>query len=147
MMSEVIIRVAKIPEEFPAIAAIRKTVFQEEQGVDTALEFDGKDDICKHLIAYLDGQAVGTARIRYLDDKTVKIERLAVLSLARGQGIGQKIMEQALELIANKNMTEVVVHAQAYIKSLYDKLGFIQVGDIFTEADIPHIEMRKKIQI
>jgi predicted GNAT family N-acyltransferase len=147
MMSEVIIRVAKIPEEFPAIAAIRKTVFQEEQGVDTALEFDGKDDICKHLIAYLDGQVVGTARIRYLDDKTVKIERLAVLSLARGQGIGQKIMKQALELIANKNITEVIVHAQVYIKSLYDKLGFIQVGDIFAEADIPHIEMRKKIQI
>ncbi|MBD2499389.1 GNAT family N-acetyltransferase [Anabaena azotica] len=144
-MSDVIIRVAKIPEEFPAIAAIRKTVFQEEQGVDIALEFDGKDDICQHLIAYLDGQAVGTARIRYLDEQTVKIERLAVLSLARGQGIGQKIMEQALELIAKKNITEVIVHAQVYIKSLYDKLGFIQVSDIFAEAGIPHIEMQKKI--
>lgn len=144
-MSDVIIRVAKIPEEFPAIAAIRKTVFQEEQGVDTALEFDGKDDICEHLIAYSDGQAVGTARIRYLDDKTVKIERLAVLSLARGQGIGQKIMEQSLEVIAKKNINEVVVHSQAYIKSLYQKLGFIQVGDIFEEAGIPHIEMKKKI--
>ncbi|HEY9802033.1 MAG TPA: GNAT family N-acetyltransferase [Leptolyngbyaceae cyanobacterium] len=144
-MSGVIIRVAKIPEEFPAIAAIRKTVFQEEQGVDTTLEFDGKDDICQHLIAYLNRQAVGTARIRYLDDQTVKIERLAVLSLARGQGIGQKIMEQALELIAKKNITEVIVHAQVYIKSLYDKLGFIQVGEIFAEASIPHIEMKKKI--
>lgn len=145
MMSDVIIRVAKIPEEFPAIAAIRKTVFQEEQGVDTALEFDGKDDICEHLIAYLDGQAVGTARIRYLDNQTVKIERLAVLSPARGRGIGQKIMEQTLELIAKKNITEVIVHAQIYIKSLYQKLGFIQVGDIFEEAGIPHIEMKKNI--
>lgn len=146
-MSDVIIRVAKITEEFPAIATIRKTVFQEEQGVNTALEFDGKDDICDHLIAYLDGQAVGTARIRYLDDKTVKIERLAVLSIARGQGIGQKIMEKALEFIANKNITEVVVHAQVYIKSLYQKLGFIQVGDIFEEAGIPHVEMKKQIQL
>jgi predicted GNAT family N-acyltransferase len=145
MMSDVIIRVAKIPEEFPAIAAIRKTVFQEEQGVDTALEFDGKDDICEHLIAYLDGQAVGTARIRYLHDKTVKIERLAVLSLARGQGIGQKIMEQALEFIAKENITEVIVHAQVYIKCLYQKLGFIEVGEMFAEAGIPHIEMKKKV--
>lgn len=145
MMSDVIIRIAKLPEELPAIATIRKTVFQDEQGVDAALEFDSKDEICDHLIAYLDGQAVGTARIRYLDDKTVKLERLAVLSIARGQGIGQKIMENALELIADKNMTEVVVHAQVYIKSLYQKLGFIQVGEIFEEADIPHIEMKKKI--
>ncbi|BCL36811.1 GNAT family N-acetyltransferase [Nostoc sp. MS1] len=145
-MSDVIIRVAKIPEEFPAIASIRKTVFQKEQGVETALEFDGKDDICEHLIAYLDAQAIGTARIRYLDEKTVKIERLAVLSIARGQGIGQKLMEKALEIIAEKNIIEAVVHAQTYIQPLYQKLGFIQVGDVFEEAGISHIEMKKKVQ-
>ncbi|HBW28529.1 GNAT family N-acetyltransferase [Anabaena sp. FACHB-709] len=144
-MSDVIIRVAKLPEEFPVVATIRKIVFQEEQGVDTALEFDGKDDICEHLIAYLDNQAVGTARLRYLDDKTVKIERLAVLSIARRQGIGQKIMEEALEFIVHKNMTEVVVYAQLYIKSLYQKLNFIEVGEIFLEAGIPHIEMRMSL--
>lgn len=147
MMPNVIIRMAEIPAELPAIAAIRKTVFQEEQGVDPALEFDGKDDICEHLIAVLDEQAVGTTRIRYLDNHTVKIERLAVLSIARGQGIGQKMMETALKIVANKNITEVVVHAQAYIQPLYQKLGFIQVGDMFAEAGIPHIEMRKKIQV
>ncbi|BAY71515.1 putative acetyltransferase [Nostoc sp. PCC 7120 = FACHB-418] len=145
VMSDVIIRVAKLPEEFPVVATIRKIVFQEEQGVDTALEFDGKDDICEHLIAYLDNQAVGTARLRYLDDKTVKIERLAVLSIARRQGIGQKIMEEALEFIVHKNMTEVVVYAQLYIKSLYQKLNFIEVGEIFLEAGIPHIEMRMSL--
>ncbi len=145
VMSDVIIKVAQLPEEFPVVATIRKIVFQEEQGVDAALEFDGKDDICEHLIAYLDDQAVGTARLRYLDNKTVKIERLAVLSIARGQGIGQKIMEKALEIIAHKNITEAVVHAQTYIKSLYQKLNFTEVGEIFIEASIPHIEMRKKI--
>jgi len=145
VMSDVISRVAKLPEEFPVVATIRKIVFQEEQGVDTALEFDGKDDICEHLIAYLDNQAVGTARLRYLDDKTVKIERLAVLSIARRQGIGQKIMEEALEFIVHKNMTEVVVYAQLYIKSLYQKLNFIEVGEIFLEAGIPHIEMRMSL--
>ena len=145
MMSDVIIKVAKLPEEFPAIAKIRKTVFQEEQGIDAALEFDGQDDVCVHLIAYLNGQAVGTARVRHLDDQAVKIERLAVLSPARGQGIGKKIMEKALDLITDKKIPEVVVHAQVHIKYLYIKLGFIPVGDIFEEAAIPHVEMRKKI--
>ncbi len=95
-MSNLVIKVAELPQEFPAIQAIRIAVFQEEQGVDAALEFDGKDAISEHLIAYLNGEVVGTARIRYLDDKTAKIERLAVLSTARGQGIGKKIMENAL---------------------------------------------------
>ncbi|MFN6560376.1 MAG: GNAT family N-acetyltransferase [Nostoc sp. ChiSLP01] len=144
-MSNLVIKVAKIPEEFPAIAAIRKSVFQEEQGVDPVLEFDGKDETSHHLIAYLDDKAVGTTRIRYLDGQTAKIERLAVLSTARGQGIGKKIMENALFFLASKNIREVVIHSQEYIKDLYQKLGFVEEGQIFEEAGIPHVKMRKSL--
>lgn len=142
-MSNLIIKIADLPEEFPAIAAIRKSVFQEEQGVDPALEFDGKDELSQHLIAYLDQKAVGTTRIRYLDEKTAKIERLAVLSTARGQGIGKKIMENALQIIASKNVREVVIHAQESVKVLYQKLNFVEEGEIFEEAGILHVKMRK----
>ncbi|MEH2444599.1 MAG: GNAT family N-acetyltransferase [Nostoc sp.] len=142
-MSNLVIKVADLPEEFPAIQAIRISVFQQEQGVDPALEFDGKDGISDHLIAYLDGEAVGTTRIRYLDEKTAKIERLAVLSTARGQGIGKKIMVEALQVIASKNIPEVVIHAQEYVKSLYHKLDFVEEGEIFQEAGIAHVIMRK----
>lgn len=146
-MSNLVIKVAKIPEDFPAIAAIRKSVFQEEQGVDPALEFDGKDETSDHLIAYLDNKAVGTTRIRYLNEKIAKIERLAVLSTARGQGIGQKIMENALLFIASKNIEEIVIHSQEYVKNLYLKLGFLEEGEIFEEAGIPHVKMRKTLQL
>jgi predicted GNAT family N-acyltransferase len=145
VINNVIIKIVDFPEDFAAIKAIRITVFQEEQGVDPALEFDGKDEISQHLIAYLNQQAVGTARIRYLDNKTAKLERLAVLSTARGKGIGQQIMEKALEIIACKNIQEVVIHSQEYIKDLYEKLGFVQEGEIFIEADISHVRMKKKL--
>ncbi|MEH1936335.1 MAG: GNAT family N-acetyltransferase [Nostoc sp.] len=143
-MTNLVIKIAELPKEFPAIQAIRIAVFQEEQGVDSALEFDGKDEISDHLIAYFNEEVVGTARIRYLDDKTAKIERLAVLSTARGKGIGKKIMENALQVIANKNILEVVIHAQEYVKDLYKKLDFVEEGEIFEEASIPHVKMRKK---
>ncbi|WP_373526745.1 GNAT family N-acetyltransferase [Nostoc sp.] len=146
-MSNLVIKIADLSKEFPAIAAIRQSVFQQEQGVDPALEFDGKDEISDHLIAYLDEKAVGTTRIRYLDHKTAKIERLAVLSTARGQGIGKKIMENALQIITNKNIPEVVIHAQEYIKILYQKLDFVEEGQIFEEAGIPHVIMRKTLHL
>jgi predicted GNAT family N-acyltransferase len=38
------------------------------------------------------------------------------LSTARGQGIGKKIMEKAIEVVAQKNIQEVLIHAQEYIK-------------------------------
>ncbi|MCJ8279300.1 MAG: GNAT family N-acetyltransferase [Rivularia sp. ALOHA_DT_140] len=126
-------------EDFPVIKEIRKQVFQQEQGVDIKLDFDGQDENCQQLIAYLDKVAVGTARIRYLDNNTAKIERLAVLPSGRGQGIAKKIMESALELISKDNIPEVKVNAQEYIKGLYQQLGFVQIGEVFQEAGIPHL--------
>lgn len=132
--------------EFNQICAIRRSVFQIEQGVEPELDFDGLDKTSEQIVAYLDEQAVGTARIRYLDNKTAKIERLAVLALARGQGLGKQIMETALELAAKNSMEEVVIYAQEYVKELYQKIGFEPEGEIFEEAGIPHVKMRKKIK-
>ncbi|MBW4635923.1 MAG: GNAT family N-acetyltransferase [Iphinoe sp. HA4291-MV1] len=145
-MKDIIVRVADWHKDFSAIQAIRKSVFQEEQGVDPNLDFDGEDETSQQLIAYLNGEYVGTARIRYFDRNTAKIERLAVLPVARGYGIGKKIMEKALEIIANRNIPEVVVNAQEYVKSLYQQLGFQQEGEVFEEAGIRHVTMRKKLR-
>ena len=142
-MNNVVIKVVDLPEELTAIQAMRNSVFQKEQGVDPALDFDGQDEISQQLIVYLDDRYVGTARIRFLDDKTAKIERLAVLPIARGQGIGKKIMEKALEVIASNNIPEVVIHAQEYVKGLHQQMGFEEEGEIFEEAGIRHVKMRK----
>ena len=145
-MSDVIVKVADWGKEFAGIQAIRKSVFQEEQGVDSAIDFDGKDGTSNHLIASLNGEYVGTARIRYLDETTAKIERLAVLPIARGYGVGKKIMQKALEVIDSKNIPEVLIHAQEYIKGLHQQLGFEQEGEIFEEAGIRHVKMRRKLK-
>lgn len=47
-------------------------------------------------------------------------------------------------MIANKNISEVVIHAQEYVKDLYKHLHFVEEGEIFEEASIPHVTMRKK---
>lgn len=145
-MNNLTIKIAQLPQELLAIQAIRRSVFQIEQGVEAELDFDGQDENAEQIIAALDGQPVGTARIRYLDNQTAKIERLAVLSTARGQGIGNKIMGAALDILAQKEVKEVVIHAQEYIKSLHEKLGFQPEGERFEEAGIPHVKMRKRLK-
>ncbi len=144
-MSQLILKLFAYPEEFSQMQVIRRSVFQEEQGVDPALEFDGLDETADHLLAYLDNQPVGTARIRYLNQHTAKVERLAVLSEARGKGLGKKLMEKALDVAAKKNIEEVVVNAQDYVKSLYEQLGFEQVEERFYEAGIAHVKMVKRL--
>ena len=145
-MNQISLELVDYTDKISEIKPIRIQVFQVEQGVDPALEFDGLDETSEHILAYLDNQPVGTLRIRYLDNQLAKIERLAVLSTARGQGIGRKLTEKAIEVIEQKEISRVMIHAQEYVKCLYEKLGFEQVGGIFEEADIPHVKMIKHLR-
>ncbi len=141
------IKIVSYAEALTEIKAIRYQVFTLEQGVEPQLEFDGKDNTAEHLLAFLNSQPVGTTRIRFLSPQTAKIERLAVLSTARGQGIGRKLMKTALEVIAATEVLETVIHAQAYLKQFYLNLGFDPVGEPFEEAGISHVKMIKKMSI
>jgi predicted GNAT family N-acyltransferase len=128
------------------IKGVRRSVFHIEQGVDPSLDLDGKDETADHILAYVENQPVGTVRVRYLDHQTAKIERLAVLSDFRGQGIGKLLMEEALKIAAKKRINTVVIHAQDYVKSLYLKLGFLPEGELFEEAGISHVKMIKYVK-
>ncbi len=145
-MNQIIIKTFVYPEEFLEMEIIRRLVFQEEQGVAPELEFDGLDKTAIHLLAYLDERPVGTARMRYLNKQTAKIERLAVLSTTRGLGIGKKLMQEAIEITKQNNVQEVVINAQEYVTGLYQQLGFQQIGEIFEEAGIPHVKMRMQLK-
>ncbi len=143
IMDNLVIKIADFSLDFPAIQHIRSVVFQIEQGVAAELEFDGHDGAADHLLAYLDGQPVGTARIRKLDHNTAKVERVAVLKSARGFGIGKRIMIEALAFLRKAHVAEVCIHAQEAVRDFYQRLGFKPEGEIFFEAGIPHVKMKK----
>ena len=143
-MNSLQIKTVRYQAEIAAIKQIRIKVFQEEQGVPPELEFDGSDEEATHFIAYIDDEAVGTARIREIERNIIKIERLAVLPQARKQGVGKHLMLSALET-AGQNNTMAIVHAQEYIAQLYQQLGFKTVGEKFSEAGIAHVKMVKQL--
>ena len=140
------VRCVSFAEEMAAIQKIRTAVFQEEQGVDPALEWDGRDAFCDHWLADLDGEPVGTLRARSLDASTVKLERLAVLPEARRRGVARTLTNAALSWVQQRQASKVVLHAQAYLQAFYESLGFVAEGDRFLEANIPHVKMRKSLQ-
>lgn len=142
-MDNLVIKVANFSLDFPTIQQIRYLVFQVEQGVAAELEFDGNDEAAAHLLAYLDKQPVGTARIRLLDSQTAKVERVAVLKAARGAGIGKRIMIEALAVLSKANVSAVQIHAQESVQDFYQRLGFEPEGEVFVEAGIPHVKMNK----
>jgi predicted GNAT family N-acyltransferase len=145
-MNRLVIKIADSASELPQVYRIRYLVFQIEQGVDPALEFDDKEADSQHILAYWQGNPVGTARIRMLNPQTGKVERVAVLPEARGLGIGKKLMEKAIEFLKTVNAAEVQINAQEQVRDFYQKLGFEPEGAVFEEAGIPHVKMRKLLR-
>ena len=129
----------------PEIQTIRQIVFQQEQGVDPDLDFDGLDDRATHIVVYADSQPAATARIRQLGDRILKLERMAVLAVYRGKGIGQQMVQLAIAEADRQQARQVKLNAQIQAKAFYEKLGFKAFGEEFEDAGIPHVEMRLEL--
>ncbi|MGI9499684.1 MAG: GNAT family N-acetyltransferase [Geminicoccaceae bacterium] len=133
------------PERRKQAFAIRRAVFIVEQQVEPDLEFDELDEASEHLLALADGRAVGTLRLRPIDDAAAKIERVAVLEDARGLGVGAALVQQALAQLREWGCKEVRLHAQTYALDFYAKLGFSAHGPVFDEDGLPHRAMLKHL--
>jgi len=127
------------------IAAIRYAVFVVEQGVDVTIEWDDKETVAEHILLVDDRRAIGTARVRPVDDNALKCERVAVRLSDRGEGWGERLMEICESIAHEHGVTECIVHAQQRVAEFYRRQGYVVVGDPFEEAGIPHVKMRLEL--
>jgi predicted GNAT family N-acyltransferase len=123
---------------------LRYEVFVEEQNVPVELEIDEYDNDAIHVIYLVDENVVGTLRIVNKKGKA-KIGRVAVKKTHRLQGIGAEMLRYALEFAKKNGYQESFLESQTQATSFYEKLGFQAEGDIFMDAGIPHVLMRKKL--
>jgi predicted GNAT family N-acyltransferase len=140
-------RITEIENGSPLLAAafdLRREVFVIEQGVPAELEIDELDQGATHLVAMVDESVVGTLRILQ-HEGVAKIGRVAVRAGARGTGIGARLMQRAAAIVRERGYGEIVLHAQVPVAGFYRRLGYVEEGEPFEEAGIPHVAMRKKI--
>jgi predicted GNAT family N-acyltransferase len=70
------------------------------------------------------------------------IGRMAVLRDWRGRGVGAALLATLVDLARMQGHVAVLLHAQTHALDFYAKQGFVLVGDVFTEAGLPHQTMR-----
>ena len=121
--------------------AIREAVFVREQSVPMEREMDEWDARSVHALAFVEGQAVGTARL--LPDG--HIGRMAVLSQWRRSGIGTALLQALMARAREDGHAEVVLNAQVQATAFYARAGFVPRGGEFDDAGIPHVEMRLRL--
>ncbi len=124
------------------LKAVREAVFMREQGVSAELEWDGLDENCRHaLVLSHNGEAIGCGRMLV----NGHIGRIAVLASWRKRMVGTAIMEALLDYARSHDYVQVDVDAQTYAMPFYRRFDFVEEGEIFMDAGMPHIRMRLQL--
>ena len=144
-MAEIVVKFVETESELEGAINVRMRVFVVEQQIPVAEEIDDADATATHAIALYQGQIVGTGRLLYRDDGMVQIGRMAVDRQFRRQGIGGRILAFLEDEARAQGIGSCLLHAQEYVKAFYAGSGYVERGDLFLEAEIPHIEMRKEL--
>lgn len=122
---------------------LRRSVFIDEQGIDESLEFDhiDKDKTSTYVAAYDGEELVGGARYFRKDGDEYSIGRLCVKKSHRRRGIASGLILNVIKVAKSQNIKKITLNAQCNVVSLYQKIGFVTVGNPFKEAGIDHIRL------
>jgi len=123
------------------IHKVRNTVFTDEQGIPSEIDFDGLDNAALHALIYIDKIVVGTGRM--LNDG--HIGRISILKEHRGLGLGAELVKALVESAKENSYDRVYLGAQKHAIKFYEKLGFETFGDEYVEAGIEHMSMEKTL--
>lgn len=138
-MIEVIRFKSEEKDKASIVFGIRQKVFVEEQHVSREEEYDEFEDESMHYMLLVEKQPAGTARWRFTKDG-IKLERFAILPEFRKNGNGSILVNQVLtDVLPFGKM--IYLNAQVKAMNLYRRAGFIEEGDLFYEANIPHYRM------
>ena len=130
--------------ELYEILKARFAVFYSEQGC----RYQDMDDIdysAIHLALHQKGRVIAYARLFKGKGKNIwHIGRM--LTTERGHGFGKYIMSQTIAEAQRQGAKTLVLHAQTHAVRFYEAFKFTTYGDIFMEADMPHICMKMELK-
>jgi predicted GNAT family N-acyltransferase len=134
-----LVRDADFAADFASIRRVREIVFIDEQRVPRELEFDERDPLCRHVLAF-DGDApVGTGRLDL--GLGGKVGRVAVVATHRRSGVGAAVMERLHAIARDASQPRLWCNAQLTAVPFYERLGYVGSGPTFLEAGIEHVRM------
>lgn len=143
-------RPALAAEELETHYRIRHEVFVEEQQLFAGSDRDAYDadpDVV-HVLAFLNGEPVGTVRLFPLDraDRLWQGDRLAVLRPARIHGLGRPLVRFAVRTAGERDGREMVAHIQLQNVALFERLGWHKHGDVEVYVGVQHQPMAIDLQ-
>lgn len=141
-------RAAESAAETAVHAAIRHTVFVDEQGLFDGTDRDGfdADPTARHVLGFVDGVPAGTVRLYRLPsdepgERLWKGDRLAVLHQYRHVGLGAPLVRYAVATAGALGGDRMIAFVQVANVAFFRHLGWSLVGEPFVYVGAPHQQM------
>lgn len=129
-------------DHYSEVMSVREDVFIREQGFST--DEDEIDNHCTHVLFYDDGKPFATGRV-FIEESNYVIGRVCVLENYRGKGYGVEIIKQLENKAKEMGATSTHLGAQCRAKEFYEKLGYVEYGEVYFDEYCPHIHMKHEI--
>lgn len=130
-------------DELYALAKLRQQVFIVEQN---SIYCD-LDDYDQEAIHYLNidqqNKLIAYGRYRKIPEfDEVKIERVVLAAQARGLGLGKSLIVAMLADIQGEYpLARITLSSQTDASVFYQRLGFVEFGEVYDDGGILHIGM------
>ncbi len=140
------IKVVRDFEDMAKVFAIRGSACFSDPEHLYAKHFDGSDFSSTHLLGFIDGEPVGTIRIRYFSDFT-RIERLTVRPTHRRSRISFRLAKAAFAWCRDKGYRTVGGVARSELIPFWTMLGFrlTEGKDPIYIYGLPHFDITLKL--
>lgn len=102
-----------------------------------------KEDIL--IGAFDEDKILACCLLTRVDNSTVKLRQMAVQGNLQGKGIGASIMGFAENIARDKGYSKLMMHARDTAIGFYEKFGYKIRGEEFTEVNVPHHVMEKRL--
>lgn len=150
VQKKLVISKAETQWELEECMKVRNLVFTIEKNVPQAIEVDGNDTLggkYEHFYAKIGDNYVGAVRCFRIGDKVIKVQRFCVVSEYRRQKIGRGILSFVENYYAKAGIEMMELDSKFAVSRFYERCGYEPVSEIFMEADVEHIRMKKNVSM
>ena len=102
--------------------------------------FDEDDQALDQFLIIHDDKIVGSFRLREINS-FYKIERMGILPFCRSKGFGRLALNEIQMFSKNKGKSKIILDSIYDARNFYAKSGFIQTGEVYFKAGVPHVSM------
>lgn len=132
-------------KEYQQMIQLRMNILREPLGLNFSKEELEKEKDHILIAAYEEDEMLGCCMLKIIDSHTLQLRQMAVKNNLQLKGIGASIISFAEIVSRDKGFKKIIMHARDSAVGFYERFGYKLKGEQFTEVNLPHHVMEKKL--